>query len=404
MTAAARARTASVVVAGLGPVGATAALALGQAGLDVTVVEANPTLGADPVESRASTFHPPTLEMLDHLGVFDDLAATGLTSSTFQYRDRREGLIAEFDLAVLAADTPFPYRLQSEQQNLVDILTRRLQKMPNVRLALDSPVVSASSDGDEIELVVGRAGYEEVLRPGWLVAADGSNSAVRRTLGIEFPGLTYEERFLVVSTTLDLADVVPGIANVNYIADPHEWLVLLRTPRHWRALFPVPLDESAEQVLEPTSLQQRMQQVAVRSSDYPVVHTTLYSVHQRVAATFRAGRILLAGDAAHINNPLGGMGMNSGIHDAVAAARAIVAAESASDHTQVDGYADIRRTVALSYVGAATHRNWQLLQESSTESRARQHEQMRRTAADPRLAREYLLHSSMLDTREAASA
>jgi len=386
----------AAVVAGFGPVGAVSALALAQAGHDVVVVEADPQLRTDPSESRASTFHPPTLEMLADLGIYDELFATGLVAPTYQMRDRVEGVIAHFDLALLAEDTRYPFRLQSEQQNLVAIIERRLRELPNVRLLWGSPITGVRRAGERTVLELGG---EEVgsIDGRWVIAADGSNSAARRTLDIDFPGLTYPEQFLVISTEYPMETALPGIASVNYVSDANEWFVLLQTPRHWRALFPVSAEEAAR-IDDHTGNQARMQGIAKIEGDYPISHVTLYNVHQRVAATFRIGGLLLAGDAGHINNPLGGMGMNSGIHDAIAAVSAIRQAIG-GDVAALDRYDAVRREAALNVVQKATHRNWEQLQERDPQVRAARNAAMRATAADPVTARQYLLGSAMLVPR-----
>jgi 3-(3-hydroxy-phenyl)propionate hydroxylase len=400
-------RDVDVAIAGLGPVGATAALTLARAGLRVAVFEeaGRNTGERDAGESRASTFHPPTLEILDDLGVAGELHEAGLVTDTYQYRDRTGGLVAHFDLASISGDTRFPYRLQSEQDNLVRIIGDRLAELPDVHLVHGARVRAVETeDGSDapVTLTVEAAGDEKAapvaFRARWVIAADGAHSTVRRHLGIPFPGMTYPERFLVVSTTDDFAELIPGIAGVNYIADPVEWLVLLRTPKHWRALFPIAEAEAAGGALDPGSIQRRLRAVAPLDRGYTVSHARIYRVHQRVAERFRAGRVVLAGDAAHINNPLGGLGMNSGIHDAAAACAAILAAED-GDTGAVDAYATARRAVARDYVRVVTHENWESLQEEDPEQRRRRADEMRRAAADPELARAHLLRSSMLTAR-----
>jgi 2-polyprenyl-6-methoxyphenol hydroxylase-like FAD-dependent oxidoreductase len=367
----------SVLVAGAGPVGLTAALTLARRGFDVTVLEAGDGLAA---ESRASTFHPPTLEMLADLGVLDALLETGIRSTTFQYRDRSSGPIAELDLSVLSEDTPYPFRVQCEQSRLTPILLAALLASGG-RVVFGSPVAGVTQDSAGV--VVGEH------RADWLIGADGASSAVRKSLGLDFEGLTYPERFLVVSTREDLDQVLPGIAAVNYVFDPEEWLVLLRTPDHWRVLFPT--DPETPDEVEQARVQDRLRGVADLGRDWGVLHTSLYRVHQRVASTFRVGRVLLAGDAAHVNNPLGGMGMNSGIHDAVQLAGAL-------ETSELDDVARHRRWVATDYVQAHTHGNWEQIRERDPLARERLHQQLRERAADPVKARDYLLTTSMIDS------
>ncbi|SDT36532.1 FAD-dependent oxidoreductase [Actinoplanes derwentensis] len=385
---------ATVVVVGMGPVGMVAALALARRGVDVVVLEAGDTLAA---ESRASTFHPPTLEILDELGVADALHERGLIARTFQYRDRTGTVLADLDLAVLAGDTKYPYRLQSEQNNLTEIIASRLRELPNARLVFGAPVRRVEIGSDGVGVFVPGDGREPSYRGRWVIAADGAGSAVRKSLGIAFEGFTFPERFLVASTTHELADDIPGLAPVSYVSDPDDWGVLLRTPRHWRILMQIAADVTDEQATDPRAVQTRLRRIVPRAEDYPLEHITVYAVHQRVAATFAAGRVLITGDAAHVNNPLGGLGMNSGVQDAWAAADAVLAAlEGADPGGCARAYAEARRDAAVSYVQTTTRRNYADLQESDTGARHKRALSLGKTAADPELARRYLLGSSML--------
>jgi 3-(3-hydroxy-phenyl)propionate hydroxylase len=231
-----------------------------------------------------------------------------------------------------------------------------------------------------------------------VIAADGASSAVRKSLNLGFEGMTYADRYLVVSTPFELADHLDDLAYVNYISDPDEWLVLLRTVGLWRALFPVGEDETDDEALSDESAERRLQGVVARSEPYEVAHRTIYNVHQRVADTFKVGRVLLAGDAAHINNPLGGMGMNGGVHDAILLGAGLAALLHGSvTDAQLAGFADLRRDLALDYVQRHTHNNAVSLAAPDGAARQKALHDMAMRASEPSEARAYLLQASMLN-------
>jgi 3-(3-hydroxy-phenyl)propionate hydroxylase len=392
----------TVLVAGAGPVGLVSALVLASAGISVTVLERNATPAQD---LRASTFHPPTLDMLERFGIPSELLAQGLVARYTQQRDRSAGLIAEFDMDLLRDLTAFPFRLQCEQWKLNAILLQRLAQFPHAKVLMNAVIESVSQDENTVCVQAHIHGEPQTLKADYLIGADGAWSAVRQSLGIAFEGFTYPERFLVVSTAFEFAEHLPQLSYVNYISDPQEWCVLLRVPTLWRVLFPTRADETDESVLSDASIQARLQNLLPQSAPYVCEHRTLYNVHQRVAKEFHRGRVILAGDCAHINNPLGGMGMNGGVHDAFNLADKLV---QIINHNAGDAllqrYERQRRSVAIEYINANTARNKKTLEERDPAMRQKTHDQLREIAANPAAAREYLRKTSMLDALERAEA
>lgn len=392
-----------VLIAGAGPVGMISALVLAKAGMKVSLFERRGELAED---LRASTFHPPTLDMIARIDptLTADLHSQGLVARHTQFRDRKSGLIAEFDAEVLRGDTDHPYRLQCEQWKMTRLIRDRLKAFPDVDLNLEAKVLDVEQNTEGITLKIERAGHVETHCGDWLIGADGAWSAVRTALGIAFEGMTYPERFYVASTTFDFAAVLDGLSLVNYVSDPDEWCVLLRVPGMWRVLFPTRNDEADEDVVSDASTEARLQGVWQKPERYETIHRTLYPVHQRVATTYRAGRAFLAGDSAHINNPIGGMGMNGGVHDALNLCDKLIRVARGEDAGLLDLYERQRRQIAIDFINANTARNKKTMEERNPEARRRNQDEMRRTAEDPALARAFMRKTAMIDALRASAA
>lgn len=385
------------LVVGAGPVGMTAAAALANAGIPTVVIEATPRPEPD---WRASTFHAATLELLDEIGITERMHAEGLVVPRYQFRDRREGLVAEFDMTLLAEETRFPYRLQLNQQRLVRFLYDRLSADDRVRLEFGARLRTAENTGDGVEVTLETGQGTRRVRGSFLIGADGASSTVRKNLGIPFEGHTYPERFLIVSTPVDMREQVPGIADVNYVADPVQWLFILHTPEAWRVLYPVAPELTVEQATAPEEMQRQLQSIAPYPGGYPIIDHQIYPVHQRVAAAFRSGRIMLVGDAAHVNSPIGGVGLNSGIHDAMDLTRRLVRIlrDGAGEDAELDTFARYRRRIALEYVQADTERNTNRMRETDPAVRRANQRELAELAADPDRARAWLRRVSLLES------
>jgi len=394
-----------IVIVGAGPVGLAAALALARRGVPVTVVEAEPALTID---LRAGSYHPPTIEMLEALGVGGEVHAIGIKVPVWQIRDRTDGIVAEFDLNVLAGDTPHPYRLHCEQHRLTPILLRHLRAVPGAEIRFGAPVAGAAQHADGVTVTFDPACGQPPLRGRWLIGADGARSVVRRAMDVAFEGFTWPERFLVASTTYDMAQ--HGYREASYVADPEHWAAIFKMPDDgppglWRIAVPTDPEVPEAVVLGDALIEERLQIVQPIGHAYPLKYRSTYRVHQRVATSFRTGRMILAGDAAHLNNPLGGLGLNGGIHDAMNLAEKLVAIwHGRGSPALLDLYDRQRRPVNVEFVQATSIRNKRMIEERDPAVRRAHQDELRRIVADRASARAYMLNSSMIaSVRKAAT-
>jgi 3-(3-hydroxy-phenyl)propionate hydroxylase len=336
------------IIVGAGPSGLVCAMHLAKAGFRIKILESEPEI---PQNLRGSTFHPSSLDMLETaFGAATPLINQGLISPTVQFRRHGKGKIAEFDFKDIEDLTHHPFRLQAEQYKLCFILREMLADYTGAEIIYNAKVTAVRQNADTAQVTTNDGNQEHAAR--YLVGADGADSIVRRALNIPFEGFTWPERFLVVSTPFDFSSVFTDLSSVSYFADSEEWYFLLKIPgRLWRAMFPTEAVEKDETVLSDERVQARMTRVHDKGSPYAVTHKTLYNVHQRIARTYRVGRIVLTGDAAHINNPLGGMGMNGGIHDSFNLAEKLIPVlKGKADPAILDNYSDERRNIAMQYV------------------------------------------------------
>jgi 3-(3-hydroxy-phenyl)propionate hydroxylase len=393
-----------VIIAGAGPAGCAIALNLALHGVPVVLLEASAEL---PVDLRASTFQPATLDLLDTLGnITPHLVDQGLIAQKYQYRDRRSGQAAVFDLRLIADETKYPFRLQCEQYRFTQLAVAALQEMPEATVIFNHRVeeVEQHPAGVVVHAETPDHGFR-AFHGSYLVGADGANSRVRRCIRVNFEGFTYPERFLVVSTPFDVASAFPGLDYVNYVSDPDLWCVLLKTRALWRVLVPTDPGAADGSLLADEFVQRTLADLTGLDRRFEITHRTLYRIHQRVAQKWRIGRVLLVGDACHVNNPLGGMGMNGGLHDAFNLAEkllAVLRGEAGCD--LLDLYERQRRGICVKFVQEHSIRNKQMMEEKDPQAQARRHAEMMRTAADPTAARNFMMRGSMIESLRDAAA
>ena len=385
----------NVIVVGAGPVGTVVALACARRGLTVTLLEAESRINDSP---RASTTQPPTLEILAELGLIDEYIRVGLVSRTFQFWDRPTlQLIAEFDFERLKGETAYPFVVQTEQHKLANMAIERLGGMANVEVTMGARVVNLRQTDEQVRVIT----YEKTYSADYVIGADGGRSTVRKLLDIEFEGYTWPERFLVITTKFDFQAAL-GCCLRNYMADPQEWTNLFKVAGddlkgRWRAVFNTREDESDEEALSDPAVRARLSRIYVPEGSRDYLHLNLYAVHQRVAKSFRQGRVFLCGDAAHVNNPIGGLGLNSGIHEAWDLATGLSEAMKGNS-SLVDSYESRRRPLNIKYVQEQTIANKKRLEEREPAARERRFQELRQMAEDPKRHKAFLMRASLLES------
>jgi 2-polyprenyl-6-methoxyphenol hydroxylase-like FAD-dependent oxidoreductase len=387
-----------VIIVGAGPVGLMTAFLLDSHDIPYLLIASEAVLATD---LRASTFHPPTLDLLDNHGLAAPLIEQGLRSPTWQIRLHETGERAEFDLTVIGDATRHPFRLQCEQSKLCELLLKRLYASGKGEILLGRRIDGVSQDDDGVTIITYDADAPENTHPmtftgRYLVGADGARSVVRKSLSFGFDGKTYPETTILATTLFPFHDHLPGLSNVNYVWKDGGTFSLLRLPHLWRCSLYPDHEESIEDGLKPESIQRKLQAIVPNSAGHEVIESRAYRIHMRITDTYRKGRVALAGDAAHVNSPSGGMGMNGGVHDAFELTAALAEIWHGGRIELLDRYTRRRRPIAEQEVLAQSDRNRARMQERDGTKRREMLTSLQRIAGDPVAAHEHLLRTSMI--------
>jgi len=390
-----------VAISGGGPVGLCLALLLARKGVAVRVFEASPELSED---LRASTFHPPTLDMLDSIGIADTLVDEGLVCPHWQVRMHPSGNRAVFDLSVLNDHTGHPYRLQCEQWKLSRALLAALSQEANAQVHFGTEIDTVTQDETGVTLVMtGPEGrIEHRARLG--VGADGARSAVRAAMGLSLEGETFPETTILATTTFPFEDHMEGLSNVSYCWKEGGNFSLLKVPGRWRVSIYPREDLSVEQQLEPEAIQRSLQEIVARDAEYEVRESRAYRIHQRIAPTYVKGRLALAGDAAHLNSPAGGMGLNGGLHDAFELSETLAAILDGASLDLLGRYDRRRRPIAADQILAQAGQNRARMRTKDPQRRQEIMDDLQAITRDPARLKAHLLRSSMIDGLRQAEA
>ncbi|KAF8529782.1 hypothetical protein BU17DRAFT_79911 [Hysterangium stoloniferum] len=356
------ARHIQVVICGAGPVGLFAGIVLASHGVQVRILEALPSPSDSP---RAVGCLPVAISELIEANVYDTFRTVANESSGFTFWSG-DGLHKE-RLAVLPKLEGIPVAFTCGQPTFVKVLLSKLETFPNAEISFDCKVIRASDDPEQGPVRVvyeSSQGNTSQITCDWLIGADGSRSTVRKSMDIEFAGFTWpKEEFVATDVLYPFSEF--DFTSGNFFVDPVNWgVVAAINPKvHlWRIAYGAKPGMSVEEHM--AEAQQRILHfLPDRSIECKLVHLSPYKVHQRCAVQLRKGRVLLIGDAAHSNNPMGGLGLTSGLLDAGPLGRALSAVlQGRAPESLLDTWAMLRHKAFSEYTNPQSIENKRVVQ------------------------------------------
>lgn len=329
-----------VIVVGGGPTGFITALGLAQSGVNVLVLERGDRINDSP---RAAVYHWSLLDGLERLGLREEAEQTGIVKDDYTWLIKRTGEHIRYRLNVLEGVTPYPYNINMGQDVLTGMAKARLEKLSNATIRFGAEVEHLSQDDGGVTVTLADG---EELRAAWAIGADGAGSTVRQALGLTFDGFTWPERFVATNVYHDFVSAGYGLSTM--VVDP-QWgavIVIIARDGLWRCTYMEDAGLPEETFLD--RLPAAYEHLLPGKGGYKLSQAAPYKMHQRCASNFRQGRVLLAGDSAHVTNPTGGFGLTTGLFDAYALwpTLAAIVLEGA-DPALLDIWAKERRDIFL---------------------------------------------------------
>jgi len=389
-----------VIVVGGGPTGFVTALGLAQAGVDVCLIEAEAGINDSP---RACVYHWSMLDGLERLGIREEAERIGYTKDDYLWLVKKTGERLEYDISVVGKVTPYPYNIQLGQDRLAEICHLRLQAMPNAQVHWRTAFADLAADADDVTVSARGPKVPVELRARWVIGADGAGSAVRKALGLSFDGMTWPERFVATNVRHDFES--GDYWQSTMVVDDQWGAVIVKITREglWRCTYMEDAALPEETYLE--RVPEAYRHLLPGSGGYELVQSSPYKMHQRCAEAFRKGRVLLAGDAAHVTNPTGGFGLTTGLFDAFALWPTLAAVVlDGADPALLDTWAEERRAIFLDKTSpmACVYKDFVFHACGGGERLEAALDGMRRMATDPDYRLERLMFTKSLETTSPA--
>jgi 2-polyprenyl-6-methoxyphenol hydroxylase-like FAD-dependent oxidoreductase len=345
--------TVPVAIVGAGPVGLALALGLARHGVRSTLIERNAGTSR---YSKAPGVHVRTREILRRWGVEDRFVAAGLLENhlRLQRAGSGRGLLASVDFRELDAEADRPGILILEQGETERLLLDAVRETRLCDVRFGTEAVGLTMHADSVSLRLRTDEAYGTIRAGFVAGCDGAGSFVRRAVGLPFDGLTYSLRPMLADVEIAAAGDAQPWPRYSNTSSGLRFTLRLR-PGVWRIISLAPTGSSAETDRVSDAEVRATTEELLGEAPAGIIWSSRFRIHLRSSPSFRAGRVLLAGDAAHVHSPVGGMGMNAGIHDADNLAWKLAAAIDGCDVDRLlDSYDVERRAVAVERVSRLT--------------------------------------------------
>lgn len=376
-----------VVIIGAGPTGLVTALGLAQLGAQVTVIDREEEVLRWP---RAMVYLPSTIKVLDQLGLLEKAKSVAAWGYEYNLRFPLTGNIGRLNYQLIDDLTPYAYNLHFGQDVLAEMILEEFLKLPGTEMRWKTSFDSIEQSADCVQVAVHTPNGPRTLEADWVIGCDGARSSVRKDLGVEFEGFTWDDTFMATNVYYDFDkyDYAPS----TMVADPDHWCVIAKINDQglWRIAYGE--DSNLSEEARMARIDERFRHFLPEWKPYELASANSYRVHQRSAATYRVGRVLLAGDAAHATNPIGGMGFTSGVQDAntlISCLGGVITGQLAED--ALDWYAYERRRCFLEIANPTAIEFKRRTQERDTAKRLEDEDNMFKLMADKAMSRQAMM-------------